>query len=728
MRTIIIPTVEDHDGSRQISPLSLSQSLDSLLGSKSSLTTEWADSVRSIMNSSACGSPMTGSGCSLSLTSSSSGSDHGENVNHDRQHCLDLEIAKLEGELNVLRTTLRASNSNRRSSLNQMLDLKGNIRVFCRVRPFLPSEKHARIGPLTAPDVDWVKVPRARKEFEFDKVFQPSSVQDDVFAEVEPIIRSALDGHNVSIFAYGQTGSGKTFTMEGSKDEPGVIPRSLQRLFEEAAYDTNVQYSYSLSMLEVYKGSLRDLLVARPTRHSDHATKCLSIQMGSKGFIEVENLTEVPIADVQEASRLYLRGSRRRSTAWTNANDASSRSHCLLRITIASTSAPDKKRRVSKLWMIDLGGSERLLKTNAQGLTMEEGRAINVSLSALGDVISALQRRQPHVPYRNSKLTQILRDSLGEDSKTLMLVHVSPNDKDMGETVCSLSFATRVRGTHLGHELSAGAEKEKAKAMSELFGKMSIYESECQLLCDKIKSLNALISEKRSFLEKQKSGKTSPRQTSDQQCAVSAISPCPSISACNNSEKPHETDFSAISPCRKVPRFMSPTASSRGKKTPGGVTMLTQQPPMTFTSGCSRRVFAAPRNLLTDSLRKADTRNFTTTSKRKLMERSPWPATAKKTDSANTSVCTTTSDGPPIEKTTSTTPAKFTEVPTNVVTPVSHSKASEEHYSRILAAERSISKLAVSMSSAARGSSPRSRRRLIMDCGSMNGTIKRFAF
>lgn len=281
--------------------------------------------------------------------------------------------------------------------------------------------------------------------------------------------------------------------------------------------------------------------------------------------------------------------------------------------------------------------------------------------------------------------------------------------------------------------------------MSELYTKMSVYESECQLLCNKIKSLNFLLSEKRCCLEKLKNEKMSPRETSfrpDQQRAISAsnISLYPSISPCNNSEKPHETDSSAISPVRKVPRFMSPTASSRGKKSPGVVgdhTLMTQQPPMTFTSGYSRRVFAAPRGVLTDSLRlgtKADTRNVTTTSKRKLLERSPWPATVKKPDSAETSVCTTTSDGPPVDKTcggketTSPTPSKFTELPANVSTPVSHSKASEEHYSRILAAERSISKLAVSVSSGARGSSPRSRRRLSMDLGSMNGTMKRFVF
>lgn len=277
--------------------------------------------------------------------------------------------------------------------------------------------------------------------------------------------------------------------------------------------------------------------------------------------------------------------------------------------------------------------------------------------------------------------------------------------------------------------------------MSELSKQNSIHESECQLLCNKIKSLNLLLGEKRCSLEQVKNEKMLPRDTSfttNPQQGVSVGDTLPSLSPCNiDSEKP-ETDSCAISPLRKVPRFMSPTASSRGKKSPIVLCdhpMMTQQPPMTFTSGYSKRI-VAPRGVLTDSPRtglKIDTRNDITNSKRKLMERSPWPATAKKPDqSADNSVCTTTSEGP-VDKTfgikETPTPTKFTELPTNdVLTPISHSKVTEEHYSRILAAERSISKLAVSVSSSVRGSSPRSRRRLSLDCSSMNGTTKRFVF
>ncbi|EFJ30471.1 hypothetical protein SELMODRAFT_3347, partial [Selaginella moellendorffii] len=320
----------------------------------------------------------------------------------------------------------------------------GNIRVFCRVRPLLSSEQQGRVGIVATDVPNQVQVSSSggkARNYLFDKVFHAASLQDDVFSEVEPIIRSAMDGSNVCIFAYGQTGTGKTFTMEGSQDCPGIVPRTLQQLFFDASLDTTVEYSFKLSMLEVYRGCLRDLLAPRQKQH-------LCIQMAGSGSTEIENLTEIPIKSASQARYLYRKGVRSRSTCWTTANETSSRSHCLVRINI--TCNYGKQSHASKLWLVDLGGSERFFKTQAQGQTLEEGKAINASLSALGDVISALQRKQPHIPYsRNSKLTQILRDCLGKDSKALMLVHVSPKEEDLGETTCSLGFASRARAIHL---------------------------------------------------------------------------------------------------------------------------------------------------------------------------------------------------------------------------------------------------------------------------------------
>lgn len=468
----------------------LGKSIQSLLGSKTDFTFTWAESVRLIVED-------------LSLANESCDSDgslarfRDAKLSEEEKTDLKASISKLEDELAALQVCVRQLNAERRETLNKLLDLKGNIRVFCRVRPFLFSEKQAITGPLVVPDLDKVVIKLAggkTKEYNFDKVFLPGASQDEIFTEVEPIIRSALDGHNVCIFAYGQTGTGKTFTMEGTPDCPGIVPHMIQELFHQASLDRTVSFTFSFSMLELYMGHLRDLLTSQSTN--------LSIQMDAKGTVEIENLREVIMTNFSQARKLYSKGSRARSTAWTNANESSSRSHCLIRIAISCSGAPERYRDTSKLWMVDLGGSERLQKTQATGQTMEEGKAINMSLSALGDVISALQNKQAHIPYRNSKLTQILRDSIGEDSKTLMLVHISPKADDLSETICSLSFATRAKGVHLGRELSYEVKVQTEANMVELMQKMRCLEDDCQSARNNIQTVEFLLREKKKHLAK----------------------------------------------------------------------------------------------------------------------------------------------------------------------------------------------------------------------------------
>ncbi|RWW11003.1 hypothetical protein GW17_00025417 [Ensete ventricosum] len=200
--------------------------------------------------------------------------------------------------------------------------------------------------------------------------------------------------------------------------------------------------------------------------------------MNSLGGIEIENLVSIKVSNFEQVKRLYNLGSRSRSTASTKSNSKSSRSHCLTCISLTCSAAPERQKETNKIWMVDLGGSERLLKTQATGRRLEEGKAINLSLSALGDVISALQHKKNHVPYRNSKLTQVLRDSLGSDSKTLMFVHVSPKEEDLCETICSLGFATRVRSIHLESEKSPELQAKKEVEMDKLQQTITELESE----------------------------------------------------------------------------------------------------------------------------------------------------------------------------------------------------------------------------------------------------------
>lgn len=250
-----------------------------------------------------------------------------------------------------------------------------------------------------------------------------------------------------------------------------------------------------------------------------------------------------------------------RSTSWTNVNETSSRSHCLTRITIFRRGdAVGSKTEVSKLWMIDLGGSERLLKTGAIGQTMDEGRAINLSLSALGDVIAALRRKKGHVPYRNSKLTQILKDSLGTRSKVLMLVHISPRDEDVGETICSLSFTKRARAVESNRGLTAELQKLREKKISELEEEMEETQEGCKKIKARLQEVECLVNEHKKLF-----WITNDKYLED--IEKKAISPLDHLK---------DTDATPISSdklvkIRKssgfVPRFMTSTVASRQRQT-----------------------------------------------------------------------------------------------------------------------------------------------------------------
>lgn len=243
---------------------------------------------------------------------------------------LHQSILNLEGEIEQLRLKLRVSDEKRREALNTILDIKGSIRVFCRVRPFLLIDRRRICEPILL-EQDKVRVQSSgtRKEFEFDKVFSKEASQEEIYSEVEPIVQSALDGRNVCIIAYGQTGTGKTYTMDGKMEQLGIVPRALKMLFRQTSIGASSTITFSMSMLEVYMGSLRDLLA--PKAASKMYERCnLNIQTDQKGCVEIEGLTEVPISDFEKARWWYNKGRRVRSTSWTNVNETSSRSHCFI--------------------------------------------------------------------------------------------------------------------------------------------------------------------------------------------------------------------------------------------------------------------------------------------------------------------------------------------------------------------------------------------------------------
>ncbi|URD87944.1 KISc [Musa troglodytarum] len=338
----------------------------------------------------------------------------------------------------------------RKKLYNQIQEAKGNIRVFCRCRPL--SKQEVSTGYSAVVDFDAAKDGEigimngvTKKSFKFDRVYTPKDNQADVYADASPLVTSVLDGYNVCIFAYGQTGTGKTFTMEGTEQNRGVNYRTLKELFK-IAEERNETYSYniSVSVLEVYNEQIRDLLATSPS------TKKLEVRQAAEGFHHVPGIVEAKVENIKEAWDVLQAGSNARSVGSNNVNEHSSRSHCMLCIMVRAKNLMDGVCTKSKLWLVDLAGSERLTKTDVQGERLKEAQNINRSLSALGDVISALATKNNHIPYRNSKLTHLLQDSLGGDSKALMFVQISPSENDLGETVSSLNFASRVRGVELG--------------------------------------------------------------------------------------------------------------------------------------------------------------------------------------------------------------------------------------------------------------------------------------
>ncbi|WVZ91293.1 hypothetical protein U9M48_037483 [Paspalum notatum var. saurae] len=361
------------------------------------------------------------------------------------------QYASLEHEFNDLKEKFSEEAKERKDLYNKLIELKGNIRVFCRCRP-LNAEEIAE-GASTAIDFESAKdgelIVRghvsSKKVFRFDSVFSPEEDQEKVFEKTAPFATSVLDGFNVCIFAYGQTGTGKTFTMEGIEGARGVNYRTLEELFRIIGEREGMfQYEVTVSVLEVYNEQIRDLLQTGAT------TKRLEVRQVAEGVHHVPGLVEARVANLNEAWEVLQTGSKARSVGSTNANEHSSRSHCIHCVMVKGENLMHGECTKSKLWLIDLAGSERVTKTDAQGERLKEAQNINKSLSALGDVISALATKTPHIPFRNSKLTHLLQDSLSGDSKTLMFVQISPNENDVGETLCSLNFASRVRGIELG--------------------------------------------------------------------------------------------------------------------------------------------------------------------------------------------------------------------------------------------------------------------------------------
>jgi len=422
-------------------------------------------------------------------------------IRHEIQNCQQRWSEELNGlgqSLNILindSENYHAALEENRKLYNEIQELKGNIRVYCRIRPFIPGEdqKSTTIN-YVGDNGDLIIANPTRhgkegsKSFKFNKVFGPTTSQDDVFKDIEPLIRSVLDGYNVCIFAYGQTGSGKTYTMTGpenaTENEWGVNYRALNDLFHISHNrgDT-IMYEINVQMIEIYNEQIRDLLC------SNGSEKKLEIMNASQpNGLVVPDATVHPVNSTSDVIELMRIGHANRAVGSTMLNERSSRSHSIVTIHIRGVDLKTGATLCGALHLVDLAGSERVDRSSVTGNRLKEAQHINKSLSALGDVIFSLSQKNAHVPYRNSKLTQVLQSSLGGHAKTLMFVQINPDVSSYSETLSTLKFAERVSGVELG----ASKANKEGKDIREFMEQLSLLKHKMAKKDDEINRLQQL--------------------------------------------------------------------------------------------------------------------------------------------------------------------------------------------------------------------------------------------
>ncbi|KAG8379354.1 hypothetical protein BUALT_Bualt07G0079600 [Buddleja alternifolia] len=399
--------------------------------------------------------------------------------------------------------------SENRKLHNELQELKGNIRVYCRIRPFLPGQKGKQsIVEYVGENGELIILnpskqgKEGRRSFKFNKVYGPTTTQAEVYLDTQPLVQSVVDGYNVCIFAYGQTGSGKTYTMTGpdrsSEEDWGVNYRALNDLFRiSRSRESSFTYEVSVQMVEIYNEQVRDLLSndvsqkkypslyyhflstilvcfdlnlqqihVSPLFLFCHTLGILSTTQGNGLTVPDASIRSVnSTSDVLELMDIGLKNRAKGSTAL---NDRSSRSHSVVSIHVRGTDVKSGSSLRGSLNLVDLAGSERIDRSEVTGDRLKEAQHINKSLSALGDVIFALAQKSAHVPYRNSKLTQVLQNSLGGQAKTLMYVQLNPDCSSYSESVSTLKFAERVSGVELGAAKSSKEGRDVRELMEQV--------------------------------------------------------------------------------------------------------------------------------------------------------------------------------------------------------------------------------------------------------------------
>ncbi|XP_077917405.1 kinesin-like protein KIF27 isoform X3 [Halichoerus grypus] len=374
------------------------------------------------------------------------------------------------------------------------------VKVAVRIRPLLCKEvlHNHQACVRVIPNTQQIVIGRDRV-FTFDFVFGKNSTQDEVYNTcIKPLVLSLIEGYNATVFAYGQTGSGKTYTIGGGhvasvvEGQKGIIPRAIQEIFQNISENPSIDFSIKVSYIEVYKEDLRDLL------ELETSIKDLHIREDEKGNTVIVGAKECQVESADEVMSLLEMGNAARHTGTTQMNEHSSRSHAIFTISICQVeknmeagedgSWYSRRQIVSKFHFVDLAGSERVTKTGNTGERFKESIQINSGLLALGNVISALgdpRRKSSHIPYRDAKITRLLKDSLGGSAKTVMITCVSPSSSDFDESLNSLKYANRARNIRNKPTLNFSPESDRMDEM----------EFEIKLLREALQSQQASISQ-----------------------------------------------------------------------------------------------------------------------------------------------------------------------------------------------------------------------------------------
>lgn len=388
------------------------------------------------------------------------------------------------------------------------------VEVYVRCRPVegdeipLNSETTAAGTTITVPKVGGGQdEPATEREYQVDGLWPGSASQTQMFEHVAlPVVERVLDGYNGTICCYGATGTGKTYTIFGERGNEGMLSRAIQHLFrQQEVRQSSVDIGFVCSFLEIYLDKTYDLLGDRDAKEDAYAPeKDLQLRQNSEGLVYAEGLTLHPVATKDEMIGLLKQGMQRRATYSTASNERSSRSHSIFFITVNMKNRLTSATSSPTLTFVDLAGSERLAKSASEGTRKLEAASINRSLSALGNVVQALARGASYIPYRDSKLTRILKDAFGGSCHTTMVCTVCPRVSDYEETMSTISFAHRCRNITNQPKVSvvdlstADAETRIRKLVAEVAElRTKLYEEE-----GLNRSLNSRIGDLAALLEK----------------------------------------------------------------------------------------------------------------------------------------------------------------------------------------------------------------------------------